>query len=526
MNQSLPDKEKRSARPWIPPARLSIGAVGHLLLVLLALAWTSALLYLVVRTRLPVAVNLAFVDTVHIYVGVASMAFFAALLATGQLPRVDAPGKPPWIAGGLFVLYLALYATGGILLLPLGPRISQSVVTVHSLAAVWSVPPTAVYYWRARPRFGGLFGGSLQWVRSRYWLGLVIVLLPAAALTAMPRALSPLAQTGTGGVWTASSLRGVFLDRVAISPEGGWLAGGDGLFLGQAGEGWRRLDFPAVLILGLATSAGPTKAYVGTEAGVYAARRVEGPYEKLSFPGREVHGIAVEPGLPSTVWASSRQGFFRSDDSGANWLNASQGLRAPEGSWALSYFRNVLYGSDTLGVYRWTGSEWKSTSEQKWVVSLDPSADGRRLFASSMGEGIQVFEGKGWHPADDGLAGHGAGAIHVVSVTGGNERTIAATMLDGVAVRTDDQFWSGLGSGLSRGAVWRVLDDHGRLLAATDDGLFSYTLTGSSATGQWWVLFAGALIAGTVVSLSQLRAVGEASRVSRHRLAQPPPIRR
>ena len=51
MNQSLPDKEKRSARPWIPLARLSIGAVGHLLLVLLALAWTSALLYLLAAPR-------------------------------------------------------------------------------------------------------------------------------------------------------------------------------------------------------------------------------------------------------------------------------------------------------------------------------------------------------------------------------------------------------------------------------------------------------------------------------------------
>jgi len=72
-------------------SRLSISAVGSPLIGLVALAWTSALLYLVVRTRLPVAINLALVDTIHIYVGVASMAFFAALLATGELPRVDDP---------------------------------------------------------------------------------------------------------------------------------------------------------------------------------------------------------------------------------------------------------------------------------------------------------------------------------------------------------------------------------------------------------------------------------------------------
>src|SRR6267143_560113 len=283
--------------------RLSVAAMGSPFIGLLSLAWTSALLYLVVRTRLPVAINLAVVDTIHIYVGVASMAFFAALLATGELSRVEAPGKPPYIGGSLLLLYLALYATGLILLLPLSARISQAVVTVHSLAAVWSVPPTAVYCWRARSNLGRFLGGSLPWVRSRYWLGFAIVLLPAALLATMPRALSPLAQTGTGGVWTPSSLSGIFLDRMTISPKGGWLlAGGDGLYIGHAGERWRRLDFPAELILGLTASSEPTEVYVGTQAGMYAARRVEGPYEKLPFPGREVHGIALEPGLPGRIW--------------------------------------------------------------------------------------------------------------------------------------------------------------------------------------------------------------------------------
>ena len=508
-------------------SRLSISAVGSPLIGLVALAWTSALLYLVVRTRLPVAINLALVDTVHIYVGVASMGFFVATLVTGERPRLDAPGKPAWIGGSLLILYLALYATGGILLVPLAPWISKPVVTIHLLAAVWSVPPSAVYYSRARSHLRRSLGGAIQSVRRRNWLGLVIVLLPAAVLAWMPRDLSPLAQTGTGGVWTHASLRGIFLDRMVINPQGGWLlAGGNGLFLGQVGGGWRRVDFPAELILALAAAAGPTEAYVGTEAGIYGAHRVEGPYEKLPFPGREVHGIVIEPGLPGRVWASSRQGFWRSDDSGAHWVNASQGLRAREGSWALIYFRGVLYGSDALGVYRWKGSDWESISQQRSVVSLDPSADDRRLFASSMGEGIQVFDGQRWQAADNGLAGHEAGAIHVVSVTVGNERAIAATMLDGVAIRTDGQPWSGLGSGLSRGAVWRVVDDHGRLLAATDVGLFSYKLTSNPTTGAWWVLFAAALIAGMVGSVSQVRFADEALRVRRHTRAQPPPAQR
>jgi len=68
-------------------------------------------------------------------------------------------------------------------------------------------------------------------------------------------------------------------------------------------------------------------------------------------------------------------------------VNASQGLKAA-GSWALGYYQGALYGSDALGVYRWSGRIWERTSDQKYGVSLDPSADGQRLFAVSMGEGV------------------------------------------------------------------------------------------------------------------------------------------
>jgi len=517
----------RSARRPALGAWLSVEGVGTLFIVLVVLAWCWALFYLVVRTRLPVPINLAIVDTVHVYVGVASMGFLASLLASGRLPRIDAPGKPPWVGGSLLVLYLALYATGAILLLPLGSSISEFLVTTHLLAAVWSVPLTTVYWWRSRSDFARFFGGSLPRVPARFWLGLAIVLLPAAVLAVIPRALSPLAETGTGAIWSRVALPGIFLDRMAPSPKGGGIvAGGAGLYVGQADGRWRRLDFPAELVLGLALSTGSTQAYVGTDDGLYAAGRLDGPYRKLPLPGRGIHGIVIDPRASSTIWASSREGFWRSDDSGEHWVNASQGLKAPEGSWALGYHQGALYGSDALGIYRWTAGKWERTSDQKYVVSLDPSADGQRLFASSMGEGVQVFDGKSWSPLDEGLAAHGSGAIHVIGVTAGNERMIAATMLDGVAVSIDGKRWSALGSGLSRGAVWRVLDDCGRLLAATDDGLFSYTMKSNAASAAWWTLFAGAVIVGTVGSLSRLRAADDSSQRGRRRRAQPPPVPR
>jgi hypothetical protein len=508
------------ARHDPPPER----PVGALFIVFLALAWCSGLLYLVVRTRLPIAIDLAVVDTLHVYVGVASLAFLASLVATGQLPKIDAPGGPAWIGGSLLVLYLALYISGGMLLLPLAAWIREPLVTAHLLSAVWSAPPTTMYVWRSRSRFGQFFGGSLKRVPLGFWLAVAVVLLPAAALALMPRSLSPLAQTGTGGVWSPVGPRGIFLDRLAVSSKGERIvAGGEGLYLAEMGGSWRRLDFPPELVLGLALSAGPTEAYVGTTSGIYAAGRVDGPYRKLSFPGHEVHGIAIDPRAPRTIWLSSREGFWRSDDAGEHWTNASRGLEDPEGSWALGYFRGVLYGSAGLGVYRWTGPDWELSSKQKYVVSLDPSADGERLFAASMGAGIQVFDGRRWRPVDEGLAAHRGDAIHVVSVTAGNERAVAATMLDGVAISNDGETWSGLGAGLSRGTVWRVLDDHGWLLAASDDGLFSYTVNRRDPTGAWWILFAGALSVGTLGSFSRLRAADESGQGAQRRRAQRPP---
>src|SRR5439155_10547450 len=100
-----------------------------------------------------------------------------------------------------------------------------------------------------------------------------IVLVPAAALAVIPRALSPLAETRTGAVWSRVALPGVFLDRMAASPKGeGIVAGGEGLYLGESDGRWRRLNFPSELVLGIALSAGPTEAYVGTDGGAYAAR--------------------------------------------------------------------------------------------------------------------------------------------------------------------------------------------------------------------------------------------------------------
>jgi len=219
-------------------------------------------------------------------------------------------------------------------------------------------------------------------------------------------------------------------------------------------KGWLHVAFPPELVLSLALSAGPITSYVGTTNGIYASTGVSGPYRQLLFPSFEVHGIAVDSRNPDVVWASSRGGFWLSVDGGGNWTPESAGIRNPTGAWAIAFFQGSLIASDSEAVYRWNGARWTQSSSQRFVVALDGSADGGRLFASSMGQGIESFDGHTWTKSDAGLAGHGGGgAIHVVAVTDTlGSRAYAATMLDGVAVTTDGGHnWSPVRAGLPMG---------------------------------------------------------------------------
>lgn len=481
----------------------------HLFLLLLAVAaWSSSLLYLVVRSRLPVPVDLARVDGVHVYVGFAALIFFGGMLAKRHLPSL------------LLFLYVAIFATGGLLVLPIPEVVRSKLVVAHLLAAVWAVPVTTRFLWQSREVALSVIAraGRGAW---RSWAAAALVILPTPIFLLVPRALGPLSQAGSGQIWSATALNGVFLDHLEQDPTGqGMIAGGDGLYQETSGR-WLQVAFPPELVLGLAVVADPPAVYVGTSTGLYVSQRPSGPYQKLNFPSREVHGIAIDPADPDTVWASSRAGFWRSADQGKTWSSQSSGIQDPTGAWALTYSGKELFGTDALGVYRWNGSNWERVSNQRYVVSVDRSPDGSRLFASSMGEGVRVFEGQGWSAANEGLASHGSGAIHVVSVTAASDHAFAATMLDGVAVTRDGTQWEALGAGLPVGAVWRIAHGGpGQLLAATDSGLFSYPWSVTPPGPGWWALLAFSSVAASLGGMVALRW-GEPPERRGHRRARP-----
>ena len=504
--------DSAARRPGLA-AQFSLGALGASLVLLVSLAWLSGLAYLLARLNLPSPIQLAAVDAVHVYVGVASIAFLLSKVArVGLHQRVD--GVPElvlwhrWVSWSLLVLYSGVYLTGVALLIPFPAAGRKSLANAHLLLSVWAAVPTTWHVWHHRAWALPYIPRRHRPVPGRFLIAAAILMVPAAAFMMTPRALSLLAQVGAGATWTSSALPGVFLDRLERTADGRTLvAGGEGLYARSVQSvTWHRIRFPEELILGLATPKGPVAVYVGTGTGLYASAAADGPYRRLAFPAREVHGIAVDPLDPDVVWASSRQGFWRSTDAGEHWTNESAGIEEPPTAWAITYFESAIFASDVKGVYRWTGSSWTLSSGQRAVVSLDPTSDGR-LFASSMGQGVKVLTNGGWQPSDSGLAANHGGVrvSHVDSVTAVSGRRISASMmLDGTATSIDaGQSWTRIRAGLPEGAVWRILPVDSGLLAATDHGIYIYRLPLLESPGLlWWlgfiataVVFGGAAVA-------------------------------
>ena len=264
-----------------PTARLSLGALGVGLVLLVSLAWASGVLYVIARLGLPSPVSLALVDGVHVYVGLASIAFFAAKLTRVGLHE-HVSGVPElvawqrWISWSLAGLYTTVYATGLLLLAPWSTGVAKALVNAHLLTAVWAAVPSAWHVWHYRPRAMPYLTRLDSRTFNRFWLAMALVLLPLLLVVAVPRSLSPAAKIGLGSWWESGGLQGVFLDRLATTSDGqALIAGGEGLYVKKVGAAqWRRVSLPSELILGLAVA--PGGVYVGTTGGLYSDRFAAG----------------------------------------------------------------------------------------------------------------------------------------------------------------------------------------------------------------------------------------------------------
>jgi hypothetical protein len=490
--------------------------LGTGLTLLLALAWLSAVPYLLVRAGTSSPVALATADAVHLYVGSAMVALIVAKVRRAGL-RTTVPGVQVvslwqrWLSWSLGVGYGAVVVTGALALIPWSSPVRNDLADAHLIVAVWMVVPTTWHVLHHRRRAYA----RLRRLSGIRWLGLALVVLPLGAVVPLARAVAEPTQTGAGATWTAVGPQ-VFLDRLSVAPDGRHLvAGGSGLFVGEAGDSrWVRVgpfsaDDP---VLGLdLPGRGRFGVLVGAADGLWGAARLGGPYQRLPLPVTDVHAATVAPALPDTIWASSDEGMWRSTDGGRRWEPQSAGLADPASAWSLGWSGPRLFGSDGRAVYMWSGASWVRSSAQWGVVMLD-AVSGRRLVASSMGDGMRSYDGRSWRPTQAGLTvhAHGSGAVgvHVVSVSfGSGEHAYAGTMEDGVEVSLDGgRTWSQAWPQLARdGVAWRVLPMGSQLVAATDRGMLAYHLPAARPAGWWWwlaVAGGGLVIGGLAVVLS------------------------
>ena len=80
------------------PDRLSVGALGLALVLLVSVAWATGLFYLAARLGLSAPVRLAWIDGLHVYVGLVGGVFILGkLLRVGLKYRVTGvPNVVPW----------------------------------------------------------------------------------------------------------------------------------------------------------------------------------------------------------------------------------------------------------------------------------------------------------------------------------------------------------------------------------------------------------------------------------------------
>lgn len=487
------------------------------LAVLLTACYATGLAYLAARGGVPIALPMARVDVLHVLAGLGA-AVFATCLGIRWRHRRAAWSR--WMKGlllGASVLYAGTVLTGLLILLPLADDLRDQLTQGHLISSVWAAEPSLLLLWELRQRgrsAGPRTVGGAAAVRRHRLRGTLLgaaTLLPALALaTLAPRALSPVAQRGGDESWQPAGPQ-TFIDQMVPAPDGRTLiAGGLGLFAGEADGAWRALaPFDAAdPVLGLHVSSDGT-VYVGTGRGLYRASSIDAPFLRLSLPAPEIHGIATPPG-GRIVWATSLRGIWRSRDGGATWQLENAGLERPITAWAIHDDAGTVVASDVTGVYRWTGDRWARESHQPFVYSFDRSPDGH-LFASAMGGGIRVRVQGRWEESDAGLLSHSEGAlqgIHEISLSFGEGRAYGGSMLAGGDVSLDGgHSWGQQWPGLSRdGDVWRILPVGADLVAATDRGLLRYRLPTAPPAGPlWWVVAITVGGAATLVAVRWLR---------------------
>lgn len=480
--------------------------------------------------------RLAWVDGVHVYVGLVGGIFVAGKVARVGL-RYRVPGVAGvirwhrWVSWSLLVLYGVVFGTGVLALLPIHGRLYGNLVNLHLISSVWALAPTTWHVWHYRRR-AAPFLTRLHPATGRLWLGVALAAIPAAMLLANARGASQLPQVGGGSSWSLAALNNDYLDRLAAAPDGSLVAAGDAVYVSRDGVVWLRLDLPAGSVAAPPASAetgsapvhqhGPVPAgnavlslavaksgiYAGTKTGLDWSASPQTALTELGLDGQQVRALALDPNNERAIWAGTSSGLMFSADGGSTWSKQDAGIAKPASVAALAFHAGKLYASDGAGIYAWNGSaaRWGRSAAVPGVVDLSPGND--KLYASSVTEGVWVLGGSTWSALASPAASHQHhGHLHggLAQVTALNGVLYASGTSDGVSASADGgRTWTQLAGGLPGDSPPTDVIARGpSLLAASAYGLYQFPLSSSAAPGStWWALLvAAAVFVGTVALL-------------------------
>lgn len=524
-------------------------------MLIVSVAWGTALFYLAARLGMDPRVRLSLIDAAHVYVGLLGGVFISAKVARVRF-RYRVRGVPEvvawqrWISWSLLVLYSAVFLSGVLALLPIHGQLYEDLLNFHLLSSVWAVAPTTWHVWHYRHRAAPYLTRILPRGRTlRYWAGLALAILPALVVTSNPRSLSQLPDVLGGSVWSQTALGGSYLDRIATGPDGSLLAAGDALYVSRDGTVWTQIDMPAAVIpatggapspahqhgapsgknLALSLAATGSSIYVGANGGLYRSDSLVGPLVDTGFPGKNVSAIAIDPADSGSIWAASSSGLMHSSDGGSTWTGTGAGLAKPNAVSALAWISGRLYAGDSSGIFLLdpVPNTWKRISTQPSVVDVTASPDGSQIYATSTSRGVDVLDGGTWHSTASLASPHQAhlgGGSHpeVLSLAPVDGRLYAVGTAFGVSASADGgRTWSQLGGGLGDVEAAQIVAYQNSLLAATSSGIFRFPLSsGTAASAVWWTLvIAAVVLCGTagvlIVGLDRLPRIRSRSVGSR-----------
>lgn len=274
---------------------------------------------------------------------------------------------------------------------------------------------------------------------------------------------------------------------------------------GNGGANWNASNpgLQSVVVFALVVDPlTPSRIYAGTSRGVArstdggatwsTAIAVSGTSSNLApaMAVGSVRSLAVDPAEPTTVYAGTGQGVFKSFDAGLSWSLSSTGLNVAS---ALKLAMDpvtptTIYAGGGAGVYASTNgaTNWSAVNTglgnlSVRALAIPPAAPATLYAATSGGVYRSTNHGAGWSVFNTGLANHSAQALAIDPVT---SATLYVGTPGGVFKSVNAATnWSAVNAGLTVTNVTALAIDPltpATIYAGTTNGLFKSTDAGAN----------------------------------------------